>query len=263
MALERNRLTREERLTVARDRLRRIVDQYIQAESEVSALEQGAFRVVIFGSARIQPQDATYKQVQRIARVLAERGIDIVTGGGPGLMEAANSAVMDVQQRASRSYGLPIDLPSIKESVNKHLDIKSSHRRFSSRLDEFMRLSNAVIVAPGGIGTLLELTYVWQLLQVGLTNDRPVLLLRQEIWGGLLDWVRATLVAHGYVSPEDLRWIKLVDTEQEVIALISIAHEQFMRSQMERHLPEEEVDRRITHEVVKRKVPPGTENLLE
>ncbi|MHB9022968.1 MAG: LOG family protein [Armatimonadota bacterium] len=255
MTLDRGRMTREERLILARERLRRIVDQYIQAESEVSALEQGAFRVVIFGSARIRPQDATYQQVQRIARALAERGIDIVTGGGPGLMEAANSAVMEVQQRASRSYGLPIDLPSIKESVNKHLDIKSSHRRFSSRLDEFMRLSNAVIVAPGGIGTLLELAYVWQLLQVGLTNDRPVILLQEEIWGGLLDWVRGTLLTHGYVSKEDLRWMKLVETEQEAIALIGRAHEQYMRSQMEQQIPEGEVDRRITQDVVSREAP--------
>ena len=158
------RLTREDQLTLARDRLRRVVDTYIQTEAEVRALEQGSFRVVIFGSARIRPQDETYQMVYRIAHALAQRGIDIVTGGGPGLMEAANSAVLDVVERESRSYGLPIDIPSLQEPANKHLDIKSSHRRFSSRLDEFMRLSNAVVVAPGGIGTMLEFMYVWQLL---------------------------------------------------------------------------------------------------
>ena len=102
-------------------------------------------------------------------------------------MEAANSGVLDLVERESRSIGLPIDLPMMKEPANKHLDIKSSHRRFTSRLDEFMRLSNAVVVAPGGIGTLLELLYVWQLLQVGLTNDRPMILLGKAIWGDLLE----------------------------------------------------------------------------
>lgn len=247
---EQERLTRERQLELARDRLHRLVDQYIQAEAEVRALEQGAFRVVIFGSARIQPQDKVYQMVYRIAHALAERGIDIVTGGGPGLMEAANSGVLDLVERESRSYGLPIDIPSLKEPINKHLDIKSSHRRFTSRLDEFMRLSNAVVVAPGGIGTMLELIYVWQLLQVGLTNDRPVILLGKEIWGGLLRWMRESLLSHGYISASDFRWITLVDSEQEVIELITVAHEHFMRSQMERNMEETDVDRSVTQEVM-------------
>ena len=219
------------------------------------ALEQGYFRVVIFGSARIRPQDKTYHMVYRIARALAERGIDIVTGGGPGLMEAANRGVIDITTRESRSYGLPIDLPSIQEPANKHLDIKSSHRRFSSRLDEFMRLSNAVIVAPGGIGTMLELMYVWQLLQVGITNDRPVLLLGRDIWEGLITWMHDELLTHGYISPQDFRWIRLVDSEQEVIQLITIAHERYMRSQIERNMKKEDMDRSITAEVLSSSVP--------
>lgn len=249
---------REQRLEVARDQLHRLIEQYIQTEAEVHALEQGTFRVVIFGSARIKPNDRVYQQVYRIAHALAERGIDIVTGGGPGLMEAANRGVRDLVERESRSYGLPIDLPSLKEPINKHLDIKSSHRRFSSRLDEFMRLSNAVIVAPGGIGTLLELLYVWQLLQVRLTNDRPLILLGQDIWGGMLDWMREVMLGHGYISPEDFRWIRLVDSEQEVIELITMAHERFMRSQIEQTLVEDEMDRAITEEVVSGNAPTET-----
>jgi uncharacterized protein (TIGR00730 family) len=250
MPIEPGRLTREQQLDVARDRLRRVIDQYIQVESEVRALEEGYFRVVIFGSARIRPQDETYQLVYQIAHALAERGIDIVTGGGPGLMEAANRGVLDVVARESRSYGLPIDLPWLHEPANKHLDLKSSHRRFSSRLDEFMRLSNAVIVAPGGIGTMLELMYVWQLLQVGLTNDRPVILLKRQIWGGLLRWMREELLGHHYISPEDFRWIKLVDTADEVIELLAMAHERFMRSQMEERLGEQAIDRSVTAQVM-------------
>lgn len=248
-------LTRDELLELARNRLREAVDSYIRAEAEVRELEQGPFRVVIFGSARIQPDDTAYKLTFRIARALAERGIDIVTGGGPGLMEAANSAVQDVVTRESRSYGLPIDIPSLQEPANKHLDIKSSHTRFSSRLDEFMRLSNAVIVAPGGIGTLLELFYVWQLLQVSLINDRPLILVGRETWSGLLAWMRDVLLAHRYISPGDFRWIKLVDTAQEAIDLVAIAHEHYLKSQIERHIPEPTLDREITEEVTMTAVP--------
>ncbi|MHB9129839.1 MAG: LOG family protein [Armatimonadota bacterium] len=255
MAEEQDRLTRERELEAARERLRSIIDQYIRTEEEVRALEQGEFRVVIFGSARMRPEYTEYKMVYRIAHALAEQGIDIVTGGGPGLMEAANRAVLDVAQRHSQSYGLTIEIPALKEPANKHLDIKSSHRRFTSRLDEFMRLSNAVIVAPGGIGTLLELAYVWQLLQVGMTNDRPVILLGKAIWGGLLDWMNMVMVEQGYVSKEDMRWITLVDTEKEAIDLITVAHHRFLQMEEAHVLEEQELDTAVTSDVLMASAP--------
>ncbi len=255
MVMNSERLTRDRQLEQARQRLQRVLDLYIQAENEVRALEEGRFRVVIFGSARIGPQDDVYQMVYRIARALAEHNIDIVTGGGPGLMEAANRGVKETAQQISQSYGLPIDIPSIKEPANKHLDLKSSHRRFSSRLDEFMRLSNAVIVAPGGIGTLLELVYVWQLLQVGLINDRPVILLGKENWGGLLDWMHDSLLAHQYISPHDMRWIRLIDSEEEAISLILLAHERFLESQARAEMAEQELDRTITERIVNAPMP--------
>src|SRR5947208_1938992 len=135
--------------------------------------------------------------------MLAELKIDIVTGGGPGLMEAANRAVQDARNEVSQSIGLPIQLPRAHELANKHLDIKSEHKRFSSRLDEFMRLSHAVIVAPGGIGTLLELTYVWQLIQVGMVEERPVVLLDHSHWDGLLAWMKTELLGRRFISPGD------------------------------------------------------------
>jgi uncharacterized protein (TIGR00730 family) len=250
MVVGHQRLTREQQLELARARLRRVVEEYIQTEAEVRELEAGPFRVVIFGSARIRPRDGIYIKVYHIAHALAERGIDIVTGGGPGLMEAANSGVLDVVQRESRSYGLPIDLPNIDEPANKHLDIKSSHRRFTSRLDEFMRLSNAVVVAPGGIGTMLEFIYVWQLLQVHMTNDRPVILFGKDVWGGLLKWMRDALLSPGYIDGADFRWITMVDTEQEVIDLLVVAHERYMRERYEGTRREEDTDRTVTAEVI-------------
>src|SRR5439155_276471 len=173
-----------------RERLQRLLEEYMEVEVELRKLEDTQFRVCIFGSARIRSQDPTYKEIYCLALELARLGMDIVTGGGPGLMEAANRGVQDARNGRSKSYGLPILLPRRDEVPNKHLDIKSEHKRFSSRLDEFMRLSGAVVVAPGGIGTLLELFYVWQLLQVGLLEKRPVILLGTPFWQGLLDWMR-------------------------------------------------------------------------
>src|SRR5947209_14068888 len=184
-----------------RERLQRLLEEYMEVEVELRKLEDTQFRVCIFGSARIRSQDPTYKEIYCLALELAKLGMDIVTGGGPGLMEAANRGVQDARNGRSKSYGLPILLPRRDEVPNKHLDIKSEHKRFSSRLDEFMRLSGAVVVAPGGIGTLLELFYVWQLLQVGMIERRMVILLQSSFWNGLLGWMREQMLGRCLVSP--------------------------------------------------------------
>src|SRR5438552_10732111 len=186
-----------------RDRLRGLLDEYVALDAELRKLEDTEFRVCIFGSARIRPEDPVYQMVYRLARSLAKLGVDIVTGGGPGLMEAANRGVQEARNEQSKSYGLPIELPKRLEAPNKHLDIKSQHRRFSSRLDEFMRLSHAVIVAPGGIGTVLELMYVWQLIQVGMVEERTVVLLDRGFWDGLLAWMKAKQLGRCFISPGD------------------------------------------------------------
>lgn len=218
----------------ARERLRRIVEQYVEAEAELQSLEADQFRVCIFGSARIKPDDETYQTVRRLARSLGQMGIDIVTGGGPGLMEAANLGVREAENERSRSIGLPIHLPALRELANKHLDIKSEHRRFSSRLDEFMRLSHAVIVAPGGIGTLLELTYVWQLIQVALIERRPVVLLQSSFWDGLLTWMREEMLGRGFVDADNFDSILPVDTPAQALDLIRAELEKFLEKQRQR-----------------------------
>jgi len=210
----------QETVQEVRQRLQELLEQYLEVEAELQKLEDTEFRVCIFGSARIRPQDPTYKEVYRLARSLACMGMDIVTGGGPGLMEAANRGVRDAHNGKSKSYGLPILLPKRDEVPNRHLDIKSEHKRFSSRLDEFMRLSHAVVVAPGGIGTLLELAYVWQLLQVGLLPKRPVILLGATFWGGLVQWMRDQQLERGFVSAYDFDSIQIVDSTEEAVALL-------------------------------------------
>jgi len=203
-----------------RQEIQETLERYFALEEQLRHLERDRFRVCIFGSARIQPQDPTYRRVHRLAQLLSECGVDIVTGGGPGLMEAANKGVRDARRPESLSIGLPILLPRSREEANRHLDIKSEHRRFSSRLDEFMRLSHAVVVAPGGIGTLLELVYVWQLIQVAMVEPRPVVLLGCEYWRGLVEWVRDPMQRRAFIGPHDLDWIRCVDRPEDVLPLI-------------------------------------------
>ena len=152
------------------------------------------YRVSIFGSARIKPDTPEYTQAYRLAEELAKRGADIVTGGGPGLMEAANRGAREGSSE-SRSFGLSIQLP-FEADANSHLDVKYQHQRFSSRLDEFMRISHAVVITPGGIGTLLELFYTWQLLQVDHIAPRPVILIGStKAHLKVSFWIRKILIA--------------------------------------------------------------------
>ncbi len=215
-------------LEEARERLRETIEEYVQLDVELRALENTHFRVCVFGSARIQPQDPVYHQVFGLAQSLSERGIDVVTGGGPGLMAAANRGVLAAKRRRSRSYGLPLDLPSLVEPPNRSLDFRSAHKRFSSRLDEFVRLSHAVVVAPGGIGTMLELMYVWQLLQLEAMEGRPVILLGRTFWQGLLDWMEDRPEALGLVGRSDMEAVRLVDSAEEALMVIDEAHHRFL-----------------------------------
>jgi hypothetical protein len=216
------------------------VEEYIQLEAELRALENTNFRVCIFGSARIKPQDPIYRDVFRLAQNLSERGVDVVTGGGPGLMAAANRGTLAAKHRRSRSYGLPLDLPSLIEPANRHLDYSSAHKRFSSRLDEFIRLTHAVVVAPGGIGTLLELMYVWQLLQLRTIDPRPTILLGKDYWSGLLEWMKSAPVAMRLADPRDLECLCLVDTPEEALAILDNAQAEFLAAQRHGILPEAE-----------------------
>ena len=202
-------------------------------EQELSELDQDRFyRVCIFGSARIKPDSAAFIQVYELARYMAWEGIDILTGGGPGLMEAANmGAKLGQSERKTRSlsFGLSIQL-DFEPDANHHLDVKRHHYRFSSRLDDFMRLSNAVIVTPGGVGTALELFFTWQLIQVRHITRRPLILLDRKFWTGLIEWMRDYPLARGLISPGDLDYIPIVDTPEEAFKIISKHHQEFRSS---------------------------------
>jgi hypothetical protein len=221
-----------------RSELRRHLDERLMLlhhrtmliEAELRKLDENRFyRTCIFGSARIKADTKQYAEVFEVARFLAWEGIDVLTGGGPGLMEAANKGARlgrEEKKTRSLSYGLSIQL-EFEPEPNRHLDIKRHHHKFSSRLDDFMRLSHSVICTPGGIGTILELFFVWQLIQVKHVPPRPIVLLDKEYWSGLLDWMRAEICERGLMSEKDFSFIHLVDTPEEAFEIISAHHKEF------------------------------------
>src|SRR5206468_12779178 len=157
---------------------------------------------------------------------LARMGIDIVTGGGPGLMEAANSGATEGQiESHSRSFGLAIHLPT-EEAANPFVDKVFRHRTFFSRLHHFVRLSSAFIVMPGGIGTALELFMVWQLVQVKHMKEHPLILVG-TMWPGLVDWMSSTMVERGLVNPTDLDVVSVVPSSAEAVPIIRASYERF------------------------------------
>jgi uncharacterized protein (TIGR00730 family) len=183
------------------------------------------YRVTIFGSARARPGTFVYEETRRVARALAELGCDIVTGGGPGLMQAANEGAADAGAvERDRSIGIRVDLPFEQEG-NPFVTEVFEHRTFFTRLHHFVLASDAFVVAPGGIGTVLEATMVWQLLQVRHLQDTPLILVGR-MWEGLLRWARASMLDPrlALVDVQDLDIPRCVGTADEAVALIREHH---------------------------------------
>jgi uncharacterized protein (TIGR00730 family) len=186
------------------------------------------YRVTIFGSARALSGTFAYNEVKRVAGVLAEMGCDIVTGGGPGLMQAANegAAAVGAPER-DRSVGIRVDLP-FEQHVNPFVEQAFEHRTFFTRLHHFVLASDAFVVAPGGVGTLLELTMIWQLLQVRHLHGTPLILVG-EMWDGLFNWARTHLLNPELplADPRDLAIPRCVATGDEAIVLLREHHAQW------------------------------------
>jgi len=216
------------------ERLHALYQRAMLLENELRSLDDDRFyRVCIFGSARIQPDTEIYNEVFSLARGLAWEGIDVLTGGGPGLMEAANKGAQlgrEEKKSKSFSFGISIQLP-FEPKPNLHLDVKKHHQKFSSRLDEFMRLSHAVVVTPGGIGTLLELFFSWQLIQVRHIERRPLVLLDRVFWQGLWKWLRGYPGRRGLITwPKDFDFVSIVDSPDEALEIISEHHRKYRKS---------------------------------
>jgi uncharacterized protein (TIGR00730 family) len=186
------------------------------------------YRVTIFGSARAKPGTPAYEETKRTAAALAEMGCDIITGGGPGLMQAANEGAAG-KAGASRSTGIRVDLP-FEQEVNPFVELAFEHRTFFTRLHHFVLASDAFIVAPGGIGTVLETMMVWQLLQVRHIRETPLILVG-KMWPGLVEWARTSMLPPDapLISPEDLTIPGCVATADEAIALIRRHHGEWLK----------------------------------
>ena len=184
------------------------------------------FRVTIFGSARIKKGDSKYRMIYRLARMIGKEGMDVVTGGGPGMMNAASSGHRAGRKDPSaHSIGLNIWLPT-EQKLNKHLDVKKEFHQFSKRLDNFMQLSNVVVVSPGGIGTLLEFFYTWQLVQVKHICDIPIILLGDQ-WKGLIKWLEKEPLKNKFFGVDDLNLLFHADDCEDAIKMIDEAFKNY------------------------------------
>ena len=184
--------------------------------------KQDRYRVTIFGSARLQPGSFGYEETKRTAAALAEMDCDIITGGGPGLMQAANEGA--AVSKRTQSVGIRVNLP-FEQNVNAFVTEAFEHRTFFTRLHQFVLASDAFIVAPGGIGTVLEMMLVWQLLQVRHLTDTPLILVG-KMWPGLIEWARGSMLAADppLAHTADLRIPLCVANADEAVALMRQHH---------------------------------------
>lgn len=188
------------------------------------------YRVTIFGSSRSKPESFAYKQVKQIAKALAEMQCDIITGGGPGLMQAANEGATEAgSPERSRSIGIRVNLP-FEQKVNPFVEEAYEHKTFFSRLHHFVLASDAFVIVPGGIGTTLEALMVWQLLQVRHIKEAP-LIFAGKMWGEFIEWARHNLLSHepSLANPEDLDIPVFVNTAEEVIDILKTHHAKWQK----------------------------------
>lgn len=176
------------------------------------------YRVTIFGSARAKPGTIAYEETKRAATALAAMGCDIITGGGPGLMQAANEGVDAAG--AAKSMGIRVDLP-FEQEVNPFVELAYEHKTFFTRLHHFVLASDAFIVAPGGIGTVLETMMIWQLLQVQHLEKTPLILVG-KLWPGLVEWVRSSMLSFEtpLINAEDVDIPICVNSAEDAIDII-------------------------------------------
>ncbi len=188
--------------------------------------KQERYRVTIFGSARMGPDTFAFEEVKRLAGALTEMGCDVVTGGGPGLMLAANEGATSAAQNAS--IGIRIDLP-FEQEVNPFVQKVYQHQTFFTRLHHFVLASDAFVVTPGGIGTLLEAAMVWQLLQVRHIKDTPLIFIG-KMWSDLVEWASKHMLSSApqLANPDDISIAVCLNSADEAIASLRKHHERWL-----------------------------------
>jgi hypothetical protein len=194
-------------------RLFRIIGELVEGFDKLSGIEPA---VTIYGSARLSPDDELYRQTEEIARRLGELGFSIVTGGGPGVMEAANKGA---RQAGVTSVGLNIQLPG-EQLCNVYSTKTITFNHFFVRKVMLVKYATSFIILPGGLGTLDELTEVLTLIQTGKIKPFPVILFNSEFWKGFLDWLWSSVLARKFISEEDSNLLRVCDHPDEVIDIV-------------------------------------------
>lgn len=172
--------------------------------------------VSIFGSSRAKPESADYKATVKAARLLAENGFNVISGGGPGIMEAANKGAAEA---GGKSVGLHIHLPNEQEP-NPYANVRLAFKYFFIRKVMFVKYAVAYVIMPGGFGTLDELFEALTLIQTKRIKSFPVILMDSEFWGGLVEWVQNRLIKEKTISADDLEIFRVVDTPEEAVGII-------------------------------------------
>jgi uncharacterized protein (TIGR00730 family) len=190
-----------------------IMSEFVSATERLSHIHPA---VSIFGSARTKPDQPYYQLTEVIARLLSDAGFSVISGGGPGLMEAANKGAF---YGKSPSVGLNIQLPH-EQSGNPYQNISHTFQHFFSRKVMFVKFASAYVVMPGGFGTLDELMEALTLVQTGKIRRMPIILVGSQFWGKMIDWFRTTLIEEKVISPEDMDLIQVIDEPEAVVAAI-------------------------------------------
>jgi uncharacterized protein (TIGR00730 family) len=194
-------------------RLFRILSEFVEGFETLAEVHPA---VSIFGSKRMSPDTPTYDKAQHLAKLLVENGFNVITGGGSGIMEAANKGALE---GGGKSVGLNIDLPA-EEPPNAYTNIRLNFRYFFVRKMMFVKYAVAYIIFPGGFGTLDELFEAITLIQTEKIKPFPLILVEKEYWEGLLTWLKNTPLQVGHISPDDLEIIQVIDDPNEIIKYI-------------------------------------------
>lgn len=190
-----------------------IMSEFVEATERLAAIKPA---VTVFGSARVRPDSPYYMLTQQTARLLSDSGFSVISGGGPGIMEAANKGAFFGK---SPSVGLNIQL-SHEQQTNPYQDISQTFRHFFARKYMFVRFASAYVVMPGGFGTLDELMEALTLIQTGKSRKIPLILVCSDFWKGMVDWFKEKLVEEKMVDPEDINLIQMIDEPAEVVEAI-------------------------------------------
>jgi uncharacterized protein (TIGR00730 family) len=194
-------------------RVLRIMGEFVQGFDTLAEVGKA---VTIFGSARVTEDDPMYQAARELAARLSREGFAVITGGGPGIMEAANRGAVEAD---GQSIGCNIELP-FEQGMNQYVEIAVNFRYFFVRKTMFVKYAEAFVIFPGGFGTLDELFEALTLIQTGKIHNFPIVLYGSDYWQGLLDWIKDTLLAEGKISPEDLDLLAITDSPEEACRII-------------------------------------------